>query len=74
MSKTTKPRPDAEMLSEYDFAHGQRGKYARRFAEGTNIVVLDPDVAKAFPDPKKFNALLRSWVAVAKTKIRRKKK
>src|SRR6266403_677178 len=38
---------DPEMLEEYDFNGGVRGKYAARFAEGANIVVLDPDVAKA---------------------------
>lgn len=80
MSKTTNRKPDAEMLPEYDFAHGHRGKYSRRFAEGTNIVVLDPDVARAFPDPRVLNDLLRSWVTAAeamtktRTKTRRRKK
>ena len=35
-----------EMLNEYDFSHGIRGKYARRYAQGANVVVLEPDVAK----------------------------
>jgi hypothetical protein len=38
------------MLPEYDFSRGVRGKYANRFAEGTIMVVLDPDVAELFPD------------------------
>ncbi len=37
------------MLEEYDFSGGIRGKYAQRYAEGTNVVVIDPDVAEYFP-------------------------
>ncbi len=36
----------SDMQAEYDFSRAVRGKYARRYAEGTNVVVLDPDVAK----------------------------
>jgi hypothetical protein len=57
-----KPKPDAEpeMRDEYDFSKGERGKYASRFAaEGTNIVVLDPDVAEVFSDAKAVNEALR---------------
>ena len=50
------------MRAEYDFAHGRRGKYARRYVEGTNVVVLGPDVAKAFPTSKKVNASLRKLI------------
>jgi hypothetical protein len=50
--------PD-EMRAEYDFQGGVRGKYARRFAQGTNVVVLDPDVAAAFPDSAAVNRALR---------------
>ena len=39
-------RPD--MLPEYDFSKGVRGKYAKQYAEGSNVVVLSPDVAKIF--------------------------
>jgi hypothetical protein len=39
-----------EMLREYDFSQGIRGKYARRYAKGSNVVVLEPDVAKVFPN------------------------
>lgn len=39
-----------DMLKEYDFKKGIRGKYAKRFKEGTNIVMIDPDVAEFFPD------------------------
>jgi hypothetical protein len=50
------------MLPEYDFSKGVRGKYAKRYAEGTNVVVLEPDVAKAFPNSKSVNRALRSLV------------
>ena len=43
---------DSEMLTEYDFSKGIRGKYAQRYSEGTNIVKLDNDVAKMFPHCK----------------------
>lgn len=48
-----------EMRAEYDFRGGVRGKYAQRYAEGTNVVVLDPDVAAAFPDAASVNRALR---------------
>jgi hypothetical protein len=50
------------MRDEYDFSRGRRGKYARRYAEGANVVVLEPDVAKAFPSAKKVNASLRKLI------------
>jgi hypothetical protein len=49
-----------EMRKEYDFRDGVRGKYAARVRQGTNIVVLDPDVAKAFPDSRAVNRALRA--------------
>src|SRR5712691_1083446 len=51
MKKTDKPSDSSDDLHpEYDFSGGVRGKYAQRFREGTNIVVLDPDVAAEFKD------------------------
>jgi len=48
------------------------GKYARQYAEGTNMVLLDPDVADMFPDPKSVNDALSSLVRIAKqSKIRK---
>jgi hypothetical protein len=72
-----KMRNDADMLEEYDFSSGVRGKYAGRYAKGTNIVVIDPDVAKYFPDHDSVNESLRSLVAIlekrkkAESRIRR---
>lgn len=48
-----------ELRPEYDFSRGERGRYADRFTEGSNVVVLDPDVAAAFPDAKAVNEALR---------------
>jgi hypothetical protein len=57
---------DPDMLEEYDFSKGIRGKYSKRYEEGTNIVVIDPDVAKFFPDHDSVNETLRSLVAIMK--------
>ncbi len=53
------------MREEYDFSKGVRGKYAKRFATGSNIVVLDPDVARLFPDSKTVNDTLRTLARIA---------
>jgi len=55
----TKPKRK-EMLDEYDFSAGVRGKYAVRYREGVNIVLLEPDVAKVFPNSKSVNQALRA--------------
>ncbi len=51
------------MRPEYDFSGGRRGKYAARYAEGTNVVVLDPDVAECFKTSKDVNEALRKVAA-----------
>jgi hypothetical protein len=51
---------DPEMLDEYDFSSGVRGKYAQRYREGTNLVRLDDDVAAMFPTSQEVNAVLRT--------------
>ena len=48
-----------DMRPEYDFSGGVRGKYVQRFREGTNIVVLEPDVAAEFKDSAAVNDALR---------------
>ncbi len=62
--------PD-EILPEYDFRRGERGKYAARYAEGTNVVVLDPDVAAVFPTAEAVNAALRALAEVARRQAAR---
>lgn len=59
-------RQDDGMLDEYDFRGGDRGKYARRYAEGSNVVVLSPDVAEAFPDSESGNEALRALMDIAR--------
>ena len=49
-----------EMLNEYDFSKGVRGKYAAAYHEGVNIVKIDEDVTKVFPDSKSVNEALRT--------------
>ena len=46
--------------AHYDFSGGVRGKYAKRMAEGANLVLLDPDVARIFPDRRSVNETLRA--------------
>ena len=65
-----KMRNDPDMLEEYDFSCGVRGKYAKRYAEGTNVVVIDPDVAEYFPDHDSVNESLRGLVSIMKGRER----
>jgi hypothetical protein len=62
MKKRSNKPPRKLIRDEYDFSHRQRDKYAQRYAEGTNVVVLEPDVAKVFSDSKSVNALLRKII------------
>jgi len=59
-------RKDPEMLEEYDFSRGVQGKYAKRYAEGTNVIVIEPDVVKIFPDHDSVNQALRSLAEIIK--------
>lgn len=59
-------RKDRDMLEEYDFSKGIQGKYAKRYAEGTNVVVIEPDVAKYFPDHDSVNKALRTLTEIIK--------
>ena len=61
---------DPDMLEEYDFSKGVRGKYAQRYAEGTNVVVIEPDIAKYFPDHDAVNEALRSLVGIIEKQIK----
>ncbi len=68
MKKKPEPDEDDEMRPEYDFAElGEwvRGKYARQYREGTNLILLEPDVAKAFPNDVAVNEALRFLMRVA---------
>ncbi|HEU5238471.1 MAG TPA: hypothetical protein VFU37_15170 [Pyrinomonadaceae bacterium] len=64
MSQQSNNDNDQEMLEEYDFSDGVRGKYVGRFARGANVVVLDPDVAEVFTDSKSVNTALRALAEI----------
>ena len=51
-----------EMRPEYDFSKAVRNKYAKRYAEGTNLILLEPDLAAEFPDSKSVSRALRAYL------------
>jgi hypothetical protein len=67
MKKVQSPEQDHDLLEEYDFSHGVRGKYVNRLADGSNMVILSPDVAAAFPTSEAVNDALRLLIKVAET-------
>ena len=69
-SKSVREVDNDDILPEYDFSKGRRNKYAARYAAGTNVVLLDPDAAKDFPDSNAVNKALRALSAI----IRRRPK
>ena len=79
--KTTKARKSAAdadtMRPEYDFSNAVRGVTAARYAQGTNVVLLEPDVADLFPDSRAVNEALRTLARLARvtprTKVRHKR-
>ena len=52
------------MRAEYDFSNARPNKYAKKFAEGTNIVAIEPGLAEYFPDSESVNAALRALVSI----------
>ena len=58
MKKAVKIDAD-EMRAEYDFSKGVRNPYAARFAKGSNLVLIDPELFKAFPSEEAVNQALR---------------
>ncbi len=60
------------MRAEYDFSSGVRGVTAARYAQGTNVVVIDPEVLDVFPDGKSVNATLRALAPVIRQQRRRR--
>ena len=61
----------AEMLEEYDFSKGVRGKYTKRYGAGSNVVVLSPEVAKVFPTSDSVNEALRTLVKIARKRSKK---
>ncbi|WP_424097592.1 hypothetical protein [Moorena producens] len=64
---TINNQQDHDLLDEYDFSKGIRGKYAQRYREGSNIVKLDDDVAEMFPDEKSVNDALRALANIIRS-------
>ncbi len=60
---------DPDMLDEYDFSVGVRGKHAASYAEGSNVVVLDPDVAEIFPDSQSVNSAPRALAEIIQSRV-----
>ena len=68
MSKITETN---EMRSEYDFSSGVRGKHHRAYKEGTNVVLLEPDVAEIFKDSESVNHALRMLIDIAGKELKK---
>jgi hypothetical protein len=58
------PEPDM-MRDEYEFSEGVRGKHYQAYHQGTNVVLLEPDVAAIFKDAATVNAALRMLAKIA---------
>ena len=63
---------DPDLLEEYDFSGGMRGKYAEQYREGSNIVILDPDIAEMFPDSAAVNQALRALAQIIQYQSKRR--
>ncbi len=74
MKKPSKIKRTSDgMRTEYDFSGGVRGKYAARYRKGTNLILLEPDVAKVFPDARAVNRALRAILDAVPGKTTRRK-
>jgi len=60
---------DDDLLPEYDFSGAVRGKYYGRYQQGTNVILLDPDVAEAFKDSESVNRALRLLLDLARHEV-----
>ena len=65
-------KPDRnDMRDEYDFSEGVRGKHHRAYREGTNVIVLEPEVARVFRDSVSVNRALRMLMELADEEVRK---
>jgi hypothetical protein len=70
--KKVESKMEDELRPEYDLSQLKgrvRGKYVERYRAGTNLVLLEPDVAAAFPDAKAVNEALRLLIKVAENQV-----
>jgi hypothetical protein len=71
--KSVRETADDEMLPEYDFTNARKNPYAARYAKGTNLVLIEPDVAKDFPDSASVNDALRALSAIIRRRANRRR-
>ena len=69
MRHSNSSEPKEEMREEYDFSGGVRGKYYKQYLEGTNVVLLEADVAEVFRDSESVNQALRVLINIAKNQV-----
>ena len=69
MSQSNNSESKEEMREEYDFSGGVRGKYYKQYIEGTNVVLLEADVAEVFRDSESVNQALRVLINIAKNQV-----
>ncbi|MBM3740353.1 MAG: hypothetical protein FJW39_31750 [Acidobacteria bacterium] len=72
MSQANDPETD-DLRPEYDFSGGVRGKHHAAYKAGTNVVLLDADVAQAFPDSASVNTALRLLLEIAEKQLHAKR-
>ena len=65
-------KDDPDLLEEYDFSNGIRGKYATRYKSGTNLIKLDPELTEYFPDSASVNEALRSLAKLMRSYTKKK--
>jgi hypothetical protein len=66
--KKRREKKQAAVVKDHDFSNGRHGKYARRYAEGTNVVVLEADVARVFPTAEAVNSSLRALANIIQSR------
>ena len=71
MKKASHMKNDDEMRSEYDFTGGERGRLARKYGRGVTLLVLEPEVARAFGDADTAGQVLKALAGVLSKAKRR---
>jgi hypothetical protein len=69
MNQRTNAKRDDDMRAEYDFSGGARGKHHAAYKAGTNVVFLEPDLARVFTDSASVNRVLRLLLRLAKEQV-----
>jgi hypothetical protein len=69
MNREPNPQPQDDILPEYDFSNGVRGKHHEAYKKGANVVFLEPDIAKVFKDSESVNRVLRLLLDLAKENV-----